>query len=433
MFSEFKYESIPLDVVQLDVRNPRIVTRAKLVTQEQILAYLYEYEDLDEFVRKIATEGKNIGAERPYVIRESNHFLVVEGNSRVAAYKVLTGKLKPPKDYVVPHLSETMKLMLLTVDCSIAPDRDTMMPIMASAHFGLGDKSRWGHLGSRQAVYNEWHAGKTIPKLAKIFNKPPAEIKELILEYLLYLKSLSLNWTTKERDALLNPRVQFNPPIRFLQTKGHKESLGIILDSTNLKVVFSDAGAKKRFKHLLKKLVVNPQPGLGATASYDDVFADYGAKSKVRAAASKSSAVKKNAKKTKSAGPLKSTALFAYVPSINSALIRQLMVEAKDINSNKFPACATFLLRNIVESILKEIIHKQKANKDGKSLDLESCLNLCASNLVRLSSADKSVLKEFQKQHLNYVNLGAHGNVVPNGDRVRGARDAVDQFVKRHV
>jgi hypothetical protein len=359
--------------------------------------------------------------------------VVIEGNSRIAAYKVLTGKLKPPKDYAAPHISETMKLMLLSVDCSIAPDRDTMMPIMAGAHFGLGDKSRWGYLGSRQAVHNEWNAGKSIAKLAKIFNKPAAEIKELILEYLLYLKAVSLSWSAKEREALLNPRVQFNPPIRFLQTKGHKEKVGITFDSTNLKIVFGDTEAKKRFKHLLKKLVISPTPGLGATASYDDVFADYGSKSKAASTRTKGSKSKKGSKNNKSAGPLKSTALFAYVPSINSALMRQLMVEAKDVNSTKLPACATFLLRNIVESILKEIIHKQSANKDGKALDLEACLNLCASNHVKLPATDKSVLKEFQKHHLAYVNLGAHGNVVPNGERVRGARDAVDQFVKRYV
>jgi hypothetical protein len=41
---------------------------------------------------------------------------------------------------------------------------------MASAHFGTGDKSKWGYLGSRKAVYDEWKSGKTLPKLAKLFN-----------------------------------------------------------------------------------------------------------------------------------------------------------------------------------------------------------------------------------------------------------------------
>jgi hypothetical protein len=83
-----------------------------------------------------------------------------------------------------------MKNNLLSVDCSVAPDRDALMPIMASAHFGVGDKSRWGYLGSRKAVYDEWKAGKTLAKLAKLFKITQGEVKELILEYQLYLKAI---------------------------------------------------------------------------------------------------------------------------------------------------------------------------------------------------------------------------------------------------
>src|SRR5580704_13447335 len=283
MFSNFEYESIPLKDIQLDVRNPRIVTQRRLSSQDEILAYLYEYEQLDDFIKKIVAEGKNIGAERPYVVKDGVHFVVIEGNTRIAAYKVLTGLLKPPKDYAVPHIAETTRLILLSADCSIAPSRDSLLPIMANAHFGHGDKSKWGYLGSRKAVYDEWKAGKTIPRIAKAFDRSAGEIKELILEYLLYLKALGLRWSKKEKEALLNPAVQFNPPVRFLQTKGHKEKIGISLDSANLKVVFTDGEAPKRFKHLLKRLVISPQPGLGATATYDDVFSDYGSKTKVAA------------------------------------------------------------------------------------------------------------------------------------------------------
>jgi hypothetical protein len=305
---------------------------------------------------------------------------------------------------------------------------------MASAHFGHGDKTKWGYLGSRKAVYGEWKFGKTIPKIAKAFARSASEIKELILEYQLYLKALGLHWTAEEKDVLLNPAVQFNPPVRFLQTKGHKEKVGVALDATNLKVVFKDNEASKRFKHLLKKLVIAPQPGLGATATYEEVFADYAAKAKPEKStgggSKKSSGGSSKSGKKPSSSPPKSNALFAYIPTTNNALIRQLMDEARDLNFKKFPASATFLLRNIVEAVLKEIIHNQNANSTNRSLDLEACLNLCASNAVTLNPADKSILKDFQRQHLSYMNLGAHGNIIPNPDRVASARDSIDQFVK---
>jgi hypothetical protein len=259
MFAGFKYESVPLKDIALDDRNPRIVSQTPLSSQGEILSYLYENEDLESFVKKIASEGKNLGAERPYVVKKGSGYIVIEGNTRIAAYKLLTGLVKPPSDHAgtVPHISDATRKNLQNIDCSIAPDRDALMPIMASAHFGTGDKSKWGYLGSRKAVYDEWKSGKTLPKLAKLFHVTQGEIKELILEYQLYRKALSLTWTHTEKDILLKPNLAFNPPVRFLQSSGHKDKMGISYDNANLKVVMAK-DADKKFKHLLNKLVINP-------------------------------------------------------------------------------------------------------------------------------------------------------------------------------
>lgn len=446
MYASFKYNSVPLKDIFLDEKNPRIVTQSKLSSQPEILQYLYEFADLENFIKKIVTEGRNAGAERPYVIKNNSQYVVVEGNTRIAAYKVLTGLLKPPAGYTVPTVSAKTKSALLTVDCSIAPSRDALLPIMASAHFGQGDKNKWGYLGSRKAVYDEWKAGTTVPKLAKIFDLTQGQIKDLILEYQLYLKALSFAWTSNERDALLNPGVAFNPPVRFLQTSGHKDKVGISYDTTNMKLVFENSEAEKKYKHLIKKLVLESVKGIGATASYEDVFADYAGKgasggnsgsagvgkgkSKAKSGSGKGSGAKGSGG---SGGGLKVGALFAYPVTVTNAVITQLMKEAKAINGSAFPAAATFLLRNIVESLLKHIIDAQKANPASNVLDLEGAINLCLNNKVSLPVTDKKVLSEFKKGYVQYLNLGAHGNVVPNPTMVFGARDCIDQFIKKNI
>jgi hypothetical protein len=433
MYSAFKYETLPLKDIILDVRNPRLVTQSKLTKQTEIIEYLYENEALDDFVHKIAHDGRNLGAERPYVIKStSNSYVVIEGNTRIAAYKLLTGLLTPPDGYTVPHISAAALENLANIECTVAPSRESLMPIMVSAHFGLGDKSKWGYLGSRKAIYDEWKAGNSLTKLSKVFNLTQGEVKDYLLEYMLYLKALSLKWTKEEKKRLVDPAVAFNPPVRFLQTSGHKEKMGISYDSTNLKVVFA-GDAEKKFKHLLKKLVIAPVKGLGATASHEAVFSDYGTSSNAAKGDASKKSSKGNGKASKGSGHKKPNALFAYQPTMTNALVIQLMKEAKDIDTKKFPASATFLLRNIVESSLKHIIDDQNANKSGASLDLEGSLNLCFSNHVQLSASDKKVLKQFKHDHLDYLNLGAHGNVVPNPDRVAAARDCIDLFIKKHI
>jgi hypothetical protein len=448
MYSDFKYETLPLKDILLDQRNPRLVTQTKLSTQDEILLYLYEHEELDDFVHKIVREGHNKGSERPYVIESAPGYVVIEGNTRIAAYKLLTGLLTAPAGYSVPNIAPSIKASFAKVDCTIAPNRDALMPIMASAHFGLGDKQRWKYLGSRKIIYDESKAGWTLQKLSKVFGLTLSEVRDFILEYELYRKALSLSWTNDEKARLLDPAVAFNPPVRFLQTSGHKEKMGITYDNTNLKVLFA-GDASKKFKHLLKKLVVAPVKGLGATASYEAVFADYPTSGSKSTSTGGSKPTSKGGDKssgnpasgdtsgkggsTKGAAQKKPNALFAYQPTMTNALVVQLMKEAKDIDAKRYPASATFLLRNIVESVLKHIIDDQKANKAGGSLDLEGSLNLCKSNNVTLPVNDKKILKQFHQDHLTYLNLGAHGNVIPNADRVAAARDCIDLFIKKHV
>lgn len=258
----------PLCTMMLDDRNPRIVTQEKLKTEDAILKYFFEYEDLGGFMKKIAAEGHNRGAERPYVVKDGKSYTVVEGNTRIAAYKLLTGQVAPPADYAsaVPHIPEPMKAELLAVDCTIAPTRDALLPIMASAHFGLGDKSKWGFLGSRKAVFDEWMGGRSIAQLASAFDRKPGQIRDLILEYQLYLEAIALDWTKAEKEELLKPGLEFNPPVRFLQSTGHKSAVGIDFDRVNLKIVFTADDAKKKFKHLVLKLVVDAGKGLSVVS-----------------------------------------------------------------------------------------------------------------------------------------------------------------------
>jgi hypothetical protein len=83
--------------------------------------------------------------------------------------------------------------------------------------------------------------------------------------------------------------------------------------------------------------------------------------------------------------------------------------------------------------LLKQIIDDQGANPAKKSLDLEGSINLCLSKSVNLHADDKKILVEFKKSHLDNLNLGAHGTLIPNSLRLFAARDCVDQLVKRNV
>lgn len=467
MFAKFEYKKIPLAQIQLDTRNPRVVTLEPLETQVEIIAYFFEHEDLAGFIKKIAHEGRNVGAERPYLVQEGDGYTVIEGNTRIAAYKLLKKLEEPPTEYsdAVPAISSVLEQSLDEIECSIAPNRDTLRPIMASAHFGLGDKSKWGYLGSRKAIVDELNEGKSVSKIASDFDIKPGEVKDYIIEYKLYLEALKFDWTDEEKKILLNPAVAFNPPVRFLQSKGHLDQVGISYDKANLKVDFANELAKQKFKHLIKKLVVEPTKGLGATAKHDEVFEDFTPLAGLDAGGgtldgekesgddkgggngssgsggkdgsgggSGTDPVSGTSEKDGGSPKLKAHALFNYPVKKHNNILTQLMKEAKSINSKSHPAAATFLMRNILECIAKLIIEEQDANKAGKQLSLEIAIDICLGKSVNLPPGDKKILKQLkQLTNLEYMNLGAHGIIIPNQSKLLAIRDIVDDFVRRNV
>jgi len=436
MFAKFKFEPVPLGDIKLDDRNPRLVVQTPITSQEEIVAYLFEHEDLLTFIKRIAHMGKNKGAERPYVIKNGTKYTVIEGNTRVAAYKVLAGLIKVPASYEtqLPAASEELKSSLLVVDCTIAPSRDALLPIMAESHFGTGDKSKWGYLGSRKAIFDEYKSGKTIAQLSRAFSVSQSDIIDFLLEYELYLESLKLTWSSAEKARLLDPRVQFNPPVRFLQTKGHKNLVGLSYDRANIKVSFTDQEAKNKLAHLVRKLVVNNGPGLGATSSYLDVFKDYDPPNQTKPSSPPPPPPPSPPPPPPTGGPkLKNGALFNYPVKLHNNLLKQLMAEAASINAKKLPASATFLIRNLLEALLKHIIDQSNANPTKSSLSLETCLSISKGKNVPLGADDKKILKDFEKNHLDYVNLGAHGNLVPHPDRVFQIRDGLDEFIRKNI
>lgn len=463
MYKEFQLATVPLSEVLLDLKNPRIVSAKTIETQDEILEFLFEHEKLIEFIKDIAQKGKNPAAERPYVFRDGKKYIVGEGNTRIAAYKVLTGLLKSPKHWsaAIPKLTGSEKKSLQDIDVSIAPSKESLAPIKARLHFGLGDKAGWSWLSSRQEIASELQRLKSSSEVAKVFNKSNSEIQGFLMDYEIYKEAVKLKWTEAELHVLQQPRLEFNPPIRFLETKGHKEKVGILLDKTNIKVSFADATAKQRFKHLVAKLVVHRTPGIGATASYEAVFEDFKVPT-AKKASPKSSGDEKvggdghpksgspgssddpsgeaghgKGKGSSSGGGIgqkKPGRLFNYKPKVQNTLIEQLMTEAAELDCKKFPGAGTVLLRCIVEAVAKRIIQENKLDPDNKVDDLSTALSLLRkSPKTPLTKEERKIIEEFGNQNLQYLNLVAHANVRPNFARLETVLSIIDMFIKKHV
>lgn len=83
-----------IDNLKLDVRNPRFSYQsAKEMNQTEIVKYLIANHAVYELAKAIAINGYLLN-EEPIVSKEGDSYVVLEGNRRVAACKILLNPYK---------------------------------------------------------------------------------------------------------------------------------------------------------------------------------------------------------------------------------------------------------------------------------------------------------------------------------------------------
>ena len=79
---------VPVDRLVLDYRNPRLIHLEETAADEDIIAQLYRAEDLGELLQSIASNGY-LDIEPLIVLAEGDRLVVLEGNRRLAAIRLL--------------------------------------------------------------------------------------------------------------------------------------------------------------------------------------------------------------------------------------------------------------------------------------------------------------------------------------------------------
>src|SRR5437762_12497596 len=84
------YERVPTDSLHFDPKNPRLVEYldGKEPSQSELLKLLWEQMSVDELAMSIAASGY-FQHEPLFVSKEHGKLIVIEGNRRLAAVKLL--------------------------------------------------------------------------------------------------------------------------------------------------------------------------------------------------------------------------------------------------------------------------------------------------------------------------------------------------------
>jgi hypothetical protein len=114
-------KSINVDALHFDYKNPRLIEYdiTSRTTEDEILVILWEAEDVQELVQSIAASSY-FPTEALIVVEENDRYVVIEGNRRLAAVKVLRSpELAKAHEWDVPKISKAEREKLGELPCII--------------------------------------------------------------------------------------------------------------------------------------------------------------------------------------------------------------------------------------------------------------------------------------------------------------------------
>lgn len=255
-YSSWDTRLLSIDNLKLDVRNPRFSYQsAKEMNQTEIVKYLIENHAVYELAKDIAINGYFVN-EEPIVCKEGNSYVVLEGNRRVAACKIL---LSPYKFLTPQRAKELSKYESIgdKIRCNIAPARKEADALIYNKHAGI-PLQKWDKVSQDAFLASLLQSEKfSVEEVAHKLNVPESEIRKALRRHTIHQYSIKL--FQDEPDELEQIREQSFPITnfeRFYDDERGLDFLGLTFGSNGeIQKRLPDSEFNRRFKFIVTQII----------------------------------------------------------------------------------------------------------------------------------------------------------------------------------
>jgi hypothetical protein len=236
-YSKWPRKKIFTTSLKLDDQNPRLPSTITSGAQRQgkIIDYLVEHEHVYELVKTIAVQGY-FPNEEPIVCKEEGKYIVLEGNRRVAAAKIL---LHPDLLHSSTKQKNLSRLLdnfdinqIKRLEVRIAPSREAADVIIVNRHTEGAPIEKWDKTKQDRFFHNRFIGGETIDELSLKFNISKGALKDGLKRFNVYGELLALN-IPENIKSKIEDETSFNMTNveRFYNSKPGKEFLNVEFDN----------------------------------------------------------------------------------------------------------------------------------------------------------------------------------------------------------
>lgn len=260
-YSTWEEKQLLVNNILLDPRNPRIPPTSEPLDQHSLITELVAHDKVYELAQNIALNGY-YPVEALIVAREDGQNIVVEGNRRLAALKLLIAPEAAPEAQIPKFRALSNRIDRKTikkVKVVIAPDRQATAPVVMSRHTNV-QIERWDTMMQSSFYSALLRNGITIDDLSGAYNVPRLDIIQSLRLYKMYQIACGLDLPDEVAQIVHNPR-QFKATTlqRFYERPVGQKFLGITLSNEDADI--SGVIDENEFKKGYKKVVTDIATG----------------------------------------------------------------------------------------------------------------------------------------------------------------------------
>lgn len=366
-YSNWKTTNKSATTIQLDNRNPRLLPRESAVPQPELVAELIKHEDVYAMAKSIVERGF-FPHELIIGVEENGRVVVVEGNRRVCAVKLLISPaLAPEKDRsrfkklsLKANISQIRKIPVL-----IAPSRDAAAPLIQSRHT-VEEIEKWSPVMRARFYADRVADGNSVEELAKEFLVPPGVIRGFIQDHLMYSIACNLELPERVADKVKDPRsFPMSSLSRIYRNAEAAKFLGLAFDDNGgIKGSIPVSDFKRAFAKVVTDVALKDahSRNLNTKKQFETYLGSFGeaAPGSKKGSFTESDLLSKSGKAnlkplapteptTKPKPPQKSLVSKAFSCGINDVKINAVLNELRRISVDDYPNAVALTLRGFLD------------------------------------------------------------------------------------
>jgi len=427
-FEDWKVRLLSVTSLRLDPKNPRIPENDEILKQQRLIELLVKNDKVYDLTKSIVNNGY-YPIENLIAIKENEKHIVVEGNRRLTALKLLIDPQKAPKEKRSSFISLSNRLgqdnVIKKLKVYIAPSRENANLLIMSKHTNA-DFEAWTPLMKAKFYLNQLSEEVTTNDLAIIYHRNVSELNKLIIHYKLFLEACSLELDDETMEKINNPRdFPISAIERLFNSSEFKSFMGIEFKEDRIlgyvekvefqkafKKIMIDATADKGEENRIDTRVLNNSRDvdnyrLNKLAIYKPNLDKKGyfelspKTTQISLESTSETKAPRKIRKVKKKQP--SLIPPDFICDLDNQRIQYIFGELKKLPVSKFPNAVSVLLRGFLEmslgyylsktGILQEIVDKEKVKRSKKQQNLPNGWHPTLSWMLKYVVNETSILE----------------------------------------